>query len=126
MKPICLVTAPVATRSGYGAHSRDICRALIKLDKYDVRIWPVRWGSTPMNALHVDDPNDKVFIERINGELKLKLIPPITVKIDPPPDDNDQIIWEGKNYLPKNIKDGIYTFNQDSNNPALTEHDLPD
>ena len=38
MKPICLVTAPVATRSGYGAHSRDICRSLIKLDKYDVRI----------------------------------------------------------------------------------------
>ena len=34
-KPICLVTAPVGTRSGYGAHSRDICRALIKLDRYD-------------------------------------------------------------------------------------------
>ena len=31
-KPVCLVTAPVATRSGYGAHSRDICRALIQLD----------------------------------------------------------------------------------------------
>ena len=69
---------------------------------------------------------NRVFIERVNGELKLKLIPPITVKIDPPPDDNDQIMWEGKNHLPKNIKDGLYTFNQDSNNPALTEHDLPD
>ena len=41
-KPLCLVTAPVATRSGYGAHARDICRALIKLDKYDVKIWSVR------------------------------------------------------------------------------------
>ena len=41
MKPICLVTAPVATRSGYGAHSRDICRALIKLDKYDKK-WIIR------------------------------------------------------------------------------------
>ena len=62
-KPICLVTAPVATRSGYGAHSRDICRALIKLDKYDVKIWPVRWGNTPMNALNLDDENDKTNIE---------------------------------------------------------------
>ena len=36
-KPVCLVTAPVATRSGYGAHSRDIVRALIELDKYGIR-----------------------------------------------------------------------------------------
>jgi len=64
-KPLCLVTAPVATRSGYGAHSRDICRALIKLDKYDVKIWNVRWGSTPMNALNKDDPNDKMLVDRI-------------------------------------------------------------
>ena len=64
-KPICLVTAPVATRSGYGAHSRDICRALIKLDRYDVKIWNVRWGSTPMNALNKDDPNDKMLVDRI-------------------------------------------------------------
>ena len=69
---------------------------------------------------------NRVFIERINGELKLKLIPPITLKIKPPPNDNDQIIWGGKNYLPKNIKDGIYTFDQDSNKPAVTENDLPD
>ena len=64
-KPLCLVTAPVATRSGYGAHSRDICRALIKLDKYDVKIWNVRWGNTPMNALNQDDPNDKIIIDRL-------------------------------------------------------------
>ena len=64
-KPLCLVTAPVATRSGYGAHSRDICRALIKLDKYDVKIWAVRWGNTPMNALIEGDPNDDVIISRL-------------------------------------------------------------
>ena len=38
MKPLVLVTAPVRTRSGYGNHSRDICRALIESNKYDVRI----------------------------------------------------------------------------------------
>ena len=50
-KPLVLVTAPVQTRSGYGNHARDICRALIEDDKYDVRIHAVRWGSTPLNAL---------------------------------------------------------------------------
>ena len=30
-------------------YSRDIVRALIKLDKYDVKIWSVPWGSTPQN-----------------------------------------------------------------------------
>ena len=64
-KPVCLVTAPVATRSGYGAHSRDIVRSLIKLDRYDVKIWSVRWGNCPMNALTADDPNDKMIIDRL-------------------------------------------------------------
>ena len=64
-KPVVLVTAPVGTRSGYGAHSRDIVRSLIELDKYDVKVWPVRWGNTPVNALHTDDPNDKIIIDRL-------------------------------------------------------------
>ena len=37
-KPVCLVTAPVATRSEYGAHASDIVRALVILDKYDIKI----------------------------------------------------------------------------------------
>tara|TARA_B100001063_G_scaffold104112_1_gene97154 strand:+ start:4189 stop:5520 length:1332 start_codon:yes stop_codon:yes gene_type:complete len=80
-KPICLVTAPVATRSGYGAHSRDICRSLIKLDRYDVRIWPVRWGSTPMNALHKDDPNDQIIIERLLESPNIERQPEIHIHI---------------------------------------------
>ena len=70
-KPFILFQGPVATRSGYGAHSRDICRALIKLDKYDVKIWPVRWGNCSMNALHEDDPNDKIIIDRLLQEPNL-------------------------------------------------------
>jgi hypothetical protein len=65
MKPVVLVTAPVGTRSGYGSHSRDICRSLIAIDKFDVKIWPVRWGGTPQDALDEKDPNDKVIIERL-------------------------------------------------------------
>ena len=80
-KPRCLVTAPVATRSGYGAHSRDICRALIKLDRYDVKIWNVRWGNTPMNALIKDDPNDQMIIERLLSEPKLQKQPDVHIHI---------------------------------------------
>jgi len=80
-KPVCLVTAPVATRSGYGAHSRDIVRALIKLDKYEVKIWSVPWGSTPQNALDKTDENDIPIIERLLSEPKLDDQPELHVHI---------------------------------------------
>ena len=80
-KPICVVTAPVATRSGYGAHSRDICRALISLDKYDVKIWPVRWGNTPMNALNKEDPNDMMIVDRLLSEPNLPTQPELHIHI---------------------------------------------
>ena len=80
-KPICLVTAPVATRSGYGAHSRDIVRSLIKLDRYDVKIWSVRWGNTPMNALDKDNPNDKIIIDRLLSEPNLPEQPDLHVHV---------------------------------------------
>jgi len=80
-KPVCLVTAPVATRSGYGAHSRDIVRALVKLDKYDVKIWNVRWGNCSMNALNKDDPNDKLILDRMLQQPKLDVQPEIHVHI---------------------------------------------
>ena len=80
-KPLVLVTAPVATRSGYGAHARDIVRSLIKLDKYDVKIWNVKWGSTPMNALQKDDPNDTMIIDRLLSDASLPQQPDVHIHI---------------------------------------------
>ena len=77
MKPLVLVTAPVGTRSGYGAHSRDICRSLIAMDKFDVKIWPVRWGATPQNALDEGDPNDTPIIERMLDDPNMERQPDI-------------------------------------------------
>ena len=37
-KPFMLIQAPVATRSGYGSHSRDLVRSLIKMDKFDIKV----------------------------------------------------------------------------------------
>ena len=80
-KPLCLVTAPVATRSGYGSHSRDICRSLILMDKYNVKIFPVRWGNTPQNALNDADPNDKVIIDRLMNDVNLEKQPDVHIHI---------------------------------------------
>ena len=58
MKPLMLITAPVATRSGYGSHSRDLVRGLISMDKFDIHINSMKWGNCPMNALDDKNPND--------------------------------------------------------------------
>ena len=77
MKPLVLVTAPVGTRSGYGSHSRDIVRSLIAMDKFDVKIWPVRWGSTPQNALSEDNPTDVPIIKRLLNNPDMRRQPDI-------------------------------------------------
>ena len=46
MKNTFVISCPIDTYSGYGARSRDLVKALIELDKYDVKILPQRWGST--------------------------------------------------------------------------------
>jgi hypothetical protein len=47
MKPLFLISCPIDTYSGYGARSRDLVKAIIEQDKYDVKIMPQRWGNTP-------------------------------------------------------------------------------
>ena len=81
MKPSILVTAPVKTRSGYGNHARDICTALIELDKYDVHINSVRWGATPMTALEEGNPKHDEIEKRILTEPKLPTQPDVHLHI---------------------------------------------
>jgi hypothetical protein len=45
-KPVFVISCPFDTYSGYGARSRDIVKALIELNKYDIKLLPQRWGST--------------------------------------------------------------------------------
>lgn len=45
-KPRFVISCPFDTYSGYGARSRDIVKAIIELDKYNVELLPQRWGST--------------------------------------------------------------------------------
>ena len=38
MKKLMLICAPVTSRSGYGAHARDLTHSFLEHDKYDVKI----------------------------------------------------------------------------------------
>ena len=68
MKPVCLVSCPIDTFSGYGHRSRDFVRSLIeaKEDEWDIKIVPQMWGNTPWGFLDKDDPLKKRFI---NGQI---------------------------------------------------------
>jgi len=65
MKPICIVSCPIDTFSGYGHRSRDFVRSLIeaKDDEWDIKIAPQMWGSTPWGFLDENDPLRLRFIE---------------------------------------------------------------
>ena len=45
------ISCPIDTYSGYGARSRDFVKSLIELDRYDVKVLPQRWGSTPFGFI---------------------------------------------------------------------------
>lgn len=84
MKPMLLLTAPVATRSGYGAHSRDIAKSLIDMDLFDIRINSTRWGNTPMNALSMNNEEDKKIFDRILKTNNTERQPEIHIQISVP------------------------------------------
>jgi glycosyltransferase involved in cell wall biosynthesis len=46
-KPLFIISSCYDTYSGYGARSRDLIKAIIETDKYDVKLLSQRWGNTP-------------------------------------------------------------------------------
>ena len=81
MKKLCVVSCPIATRSGYGSRSRDLVRSLIELkgDEWDIKIMPQRWGNTPQNALTSEDSD---LTSRFIGQLQQK--PDVWIQITIP------------------------------------------
>jgi glycosyltransferase involved in cell wall biosynthesis len=72
MKPTLVFQGPVATRSGYGDHARDLLHSLYKLDKFDIKVVSLRWGQTPMDALNYDNEFHKWIIENIIPSVQQK------------------------------------------------------
>lgn len=83
-KPLMLITGPVGTRSGYGAHTRDLVRSLISMDMFNIKIMSMRWGNTPMNALQKGEPNDDIIIERLLNTPQLDTKPDVHIQISVP------------------------------------------
>jgi glycosyltransferase involved in cell wall biosynthesis len=82
MKPTLVFQAPVATRSGYGDHARDLLHSLYKLDKFDIKVISTRWGNTPMDSLNYDNEFHKWIVDNIIPKIEQK--PDIYIQVTVP------------------------------------------
>jgi glycosyltransferase involved in cell wall biosynthesis len=62
MKPLFVISSPFDTYSGYGARSRDLIKAIVETDKYNVRLLSQRWGVTPFGFCK-DNPEWKFLYD---------------------------------------------------------------
>ena len=81
-KQTLLFRGPVKTRSGYGAHSRDLLQALYEMDLFDIKIDSCGWGVTPLTALDNNNPYHQ-WIEQ-NIITSLSETPDIYVQVTVP------------------------------------------
>ena len=80
MKELLVFQGPCSSRSGYGDHARDLVRALISMDRFEIKIIDLRWGDCPRNALTT---NDTDIISRIStGNIDRK--PDVFVQLSVP------------------------------------------
>jgi glycosyltransferase involved in cell wall biosynthesis len=64
-KPNLVFCGPVATRSGYGEHARDLLTSLFEMNKFNIKVISINWGMTPMNALDESNPEHKQILDAI-------------------------------------------------------------
>ena len=86
-KKLCLVESPLGTISGYGAHSRDICKALVKIlpqNEWELILVPLPWGITPEGALDPNDPEEKYLIDHFIKSEQLPKYPDLHIQISIP------------------------------------------
>jgi len=84
MKPLFFISCPIDTYSGYGARSRDIVKALLKSDKYDIKIIPQRWGNTPFGFLNSQNFEHKQILDCIWNQPQLPRQPDVWMQITVP------------------------------------------
>lgn len=71
-KQTLVFQGPVFTRSGYGDHSRDLLKSLKMMDKFDIKIVPLRWGNTPQNQVNGADEFGRWMLERVITQITQK------------------------------------------------------
>ena len=82
-KPLFFISCPIDTYSGYGARSRDLVKAIIATDKYDVKILPQMWGNTPWGFIN-DNPEWGFLNQHIFTQPQLPKQPEIWMQITIP------------------------------------------
>ena len=83
MKPLFIISSPFDTYSGYGARSRDLIKAIIKTDKYNVKLMSQRWGNTPFGFCK-DNPEWKFLLDLILPNNQLPKQPEIWAQVTVP------------------------------------------
>ena len=69
-KPTLVFQGPIFTRSGYGDHCRDLMKSLRKMDKFDIKIIPLRWGNTPQNQVSNKEEFGAWMLERVIPQIQ--------------------------------------------------------
>ena len=77
------ISAPFDTYSGYGARSRDLIKAIIELDKYDVKLMSQRWGNTPWGFIK-NNPEWSFLNNHLHNHPQLTEQPDIWMQITVP------------------------------------------
>jgi hypothetical protein len=77
------ISAPFDTYSGYGARSRDLIKAIIELDKYDVKLVSQRWGNTPWGFIK-NNPEWAFLTNHLHNAPQLTEQPDIWMQITVP------------------------------------------
>lgn len=74
-KPLCIVSCPLDTYSGYGARSRDFLKSLVKTkgEEWDIKVLSQRWGNTPFGALDINNQEEYDLKNRIIGHLTMNV-----------------------------------------------------
>ena len=83
MKPVFIISCPIDTFSGYGARARDVVKAIIELDKYDVKVLPQRWGNTPWGFID-ENPKWKFLENHLINSQQITQQPDIWMQITVP------------------------------------------
>ena len=71
-KPVFVISCPYDTYSGYGARARDIVKAIINTDKYDVKLLTQRWGSTAWGFCKDNPEWEYLHNHKLGGKLTEK------------------------------------------------------
>ena len=86
MKQLLVFQGPASSRSGYGDHSRDLLSSLIKMDRFEIKIFDMPWGHCPRNGLK-KGLHDEI-IRRLMSDSRLERQPDVFVQCSVPNEFN--------------------------------------